>query len=265
MEHRSSDSLVTPTEGVIVGVNAHQEWLLPWWWMNLRLHCTHEVTFINFGDMSKEAVAWCERKGKVILVEVNEDIIASKELVAPDHVKLWESIHPEMWKIRLGWFKKPFAMQKSPYTRTIWLDVDCQVRGSIDSLFTQCLNEAGIAIAPEAEESQALNLYRKIILPGEIVLNTGVVAFTNDSKIIKEWANQVSTQSHLHFGDQQLLVRILFTQNLKFTILSRTFNWTAESGMNQKATILHWSGNFKNNLKQHVEYLKEYFFINLDF
>ncbi|MBA3604167.1 MAG: hypothetical protein H0W50_11150 [Parachlamydiaceae bacterium] len=53
-------------------------------------------------------------------------------------------------------------MLKSPYQRTIWLDVDCQVRGSIDDLFTKCVNEAGIAIAiaPEDEDSQLINIYQ---------------------------------------------------------------------------------------------------------
>ncbi len=265
LQNENPLKLVKPTEGVIVGVNANQEWLLPWWWMNFRLHCTQDVTFMNFGDMSEKAIAWCQRRGKVILIEVNEDLIAPKEHVAPEFVKLWESIHPEIWKIRLGWFKKPFAMSKSPYQRTVWLDVDCQVRGSIDDLFIKCINEAGIAVAPEDEDSQLLNIYQKIILPGEIVLNTGVVAFTHDSKIIQEWVNQVSTNSHLHFGDQQLLIRIIFTENLKFTILPRIYNTTAESGIDLNAKILHWSGHFKDNLKQHIEYLKSYFCINLDF
>lgn len=250
-------------QGIIVGADANQEWLLPWWWMNYNLHNRLPVTFINFGTLSEKAIEWCRRRGDLIDLELNTDFIATKEGIDPETAKMWESMHPEIWRIRLEWFKKPFAMIKSPYEQTLWVDLDCQVKGPVEPLFEHCLNEAGIGLAAEAEYSQKLNLHRKIILPGEIVLNSGVVVFAHDSKVIEEWVKQAQLNNHLHFGDQQLLVRILFTMGLKFSLIPATYNWIVESGMNPNAHILHWSGRFKNCLKQQIEQLHQLYGINL--
>ncbi len=252
-------------DGILVGASFNQEWLLPWWWMNYRLHNDYPVTFINFGDMSEEALRWCQRRGKVITLDPADDFISRKKDVRPEDALLWESIHPDVWKVRLAWFKKPAAMLQTPYERTVWMDLDCQVRGSIEKLFATCENPAGLSVAPEPDWQQEKNLKRGMILPGETVYNSGVHVFGKDSPVMHAWAKDAKTKNHLYFGDQNLLIRIIFTLKLAFVPLSPLCNWTVDNGINPNALILHWSGRFKKILFDEVKFLHQQCQINLSF
>ncbi len=256
----------TKEEGVIVGTSKNQEWLLPWWWMHYRLHNDYPVTFVNFGDLSPEAVEWCSKRGHVVDLELTDEFMAKKEAIDPSTAKIWEAMHPAVWGFRFTWYKKPFALLLSPYKRTVWIDLDCQVRGSIKQLFTSCRNDAGFAAVPEHEWSQQLNLSRGLIKHGEMIFNAGVVAFTKESKIIEEWAKQSREKNHLYCSDQQLLAHVLFNQKLNFTALSPNYNWTIDLQFNKNATILHWWGSDgKIKLKSQIEGLSQNLLVNLSF
>lgn len=243
------------SQGVIVGATQDLEWLLPWWWMNYCLYNSYPVTFVDFGDMSETARSWCQQRGNLIKIDASDDFITPKEKIDPELVGLWESMHKGVWIVRKVWFKKPLVMLKSPYQKTIWLDLDCQVRGSIAPIFELDLGEAGMTLAPEFPESQAHNFKRQVTLEGEIVYNSGVVVYTGDSPLMQEWAKQCMEQNHLFFGDQQLLMRIIFTQKPALTPMPILYNWLACSGINPQALILHWSGSFKNALVQQIMHL----------
>ena len=45
-------------DGVIVGSDYSQEWLLPWWWENYTKHNRYPVTFVDFG-LSQEPIELC--------------------------------------------------------------------------------------------------------------------------------------------------------------------------------------------------------------
>lgn len=257
------EKLQQAAEGIIVGTTQNQEWLLPWWWMNYTLHNDYPVTFINFGNMSEEGLRWCQARGTVELLDISDDFISGKEDVDERAIPLWEKMHSEVWTQRKGWFKKPHAFLKTPYAKTIWLDLDCQIRGSIKPLFELSLHEAGIAIARENKFWQELNLSYNILLPDEQMYNSGVVVFEKNSPIIQEWAKQSLDQNHLHYGDQQLLVRILHTQDLPFTPLSGIYNWPVEMGLNSKAIILHFTGRCKKIVRRQIEYMQKNLLINL--
>jgi len=242
------------TQGVIIGTTKEQEWLLPWWWFHYRLYNTYPVTFIDFGDMSEKSIEWCKKRGGVIKLAVQPDFVAPREKVAPELVTLWESIHPQMWFIRKTWYKKPFAMLQSPYRRTIWLDLDCQTRGSLKPLFEFNLGSSGITLAAEDQVSQDHNLKRTITIPGEIAYNAGVVVFDRDSSLLKEWTQQCIHQSHLFFGDSQLLSRMIMTQKIAFNPLPTTYNWVVSWGLNSNALILHWSGSSKAFIENQIEF-----------
>jgi hypothetical protein len=67
-----------PIDGVIVGCDAEQEWMLTWWWMHYRLHNDYPVTFFNFGNLSPEAENWCRKKGALVdLTAVNDVLFGS--------------------------------------------------------------------------------------------------------------------------------------------------------------------------------------------
>lgn len=254
-----------PTEGVIVAANRYQEWLLPWWWMNYAVHNKYPVTFINLGDMSEQAITWCQEHGNVVKLDIDTAFVADKEAIDPRVAELWEKICSVVWRVRKEWWKKPFVFLKTPYQNTVWMDLDCQVRGSIKTLFPLSENEAGIAIAPEPDWSQELNLQRGFLIPGEILLNSGVVVFKKDSPIIKEFAEQSLTRNDMFYGDQQLLSRILFYKGLEYTLLPPKFNWLVQGEINRDAIIIHWYGGTKEAIKLFFDSLQENFLINLSF
>lgn len=244
------------SDGVIVGCQRNQEWLLPWWWMHFRLYNNCPVTFINFGDMSPRAVRWCSDRGELFDIEIPPNIIASKDKIDPETAKLWESMNQDLWIVRPAWYKKSYALIKTPYERTVWMDLDCQVRGSITPLFETCENDAGIAMAKEADWQQALNLQRKMILPGQYVFNAGVICFRRGAPVLSELVKQIPLKNHLFFGDQHLLIHILYAMKLPFATLSPLYNWTVDNGANIDAVILHWVGAYKEALKQQINFLQ---------
>ncbi len=78
-----------------------------------------------------------------IFVKEREEIDSS---IAYD----WEAYYGEQfWISRRAWFKKPLACLRSPFKRTIWIDLDCEVLGSLRGLFDTCQNPSGIALAKD--------------------------------------------------------------------------------------------------------------------
>src|SRR5215207_9096243 len=152
-------------EGVLLATSRNQKWLLPWWWMNFRLFNDYPVTFVNMGDMSNEAIDWCQQKGNLISLDVSAlSFVAKKEKIRPDLAQLWENISGlSVWELRDQWYKKPWAMLKTPYMKTIWMDSDCQVRGSLKPLFVFQLNEIGMSLKKECSFAQLENMARGLL------------------------------------------------------------------------------------------------------
>lgn len=245
-----SDIASSQSEGVIVGTDRRQEWLLPWWWMHYAMHNTHPVTFIDYGDLSEDAVKWCKNRGNLLKLELVDDFIAKKEAVDPLKAKDWESMHADVWKMRFTWYKKPFALKLSPYQKTLWLDPDCQVRGSIKPLFSIPLGEGGFAAAPEHEISQNHNLLKGRLRKGEVTYNAGVLLFDDTSPIIKEWIKQSRERNHEQCSDQQMLVQVLHELKIPYISLNPIYNWTNDMGLNPHALIYHWWGAYGKTLIQ---------------
>jgi hypothetical protein len=255
---------VLEEDGIIVGTSKGQEWLLPWWWMHLRAHNDYPVTFIDFGDLSDDALSWCRSRGTVIKLDLIDNFIVKKDDIDPQKARLWESMIPHIWQFRFTYYKKPFALLKSPYSRTVWIDLDCQIRGSLKPLFPLCANEGGIALIPEHEGQQQASQHRGFLEPGELMYNAGVIVFKRGSKIVEEWAKQSRDKNHLFPSDQQLLANILHTLKLSFNNLSPLYNWTVDQGLNPNAAIIHWfTAEGKEILKKQIDFLNSYYSYNI--
>lgn len=257
-----SSDLSSEPEGVIVGCSQNQECLLPWWWMNFRLHNNQPVTFIDFGDLSNSAISWCQKRGNLIKLDIPNDFVTRKEEIDPALACLWESKNSYVWLFRPSWFLKPFALLKSPYRKTVWFDLDCQVRGSIQPLYDY-LNRADLAMVPEPDPEQQLNRQSKILLPDELMYNAGVIVFNHGCPIIKEWAKRTLVDNHLFMGDQQILARLLYEQKGEIESLPQFYNWPIPYGINPEAIVLHWWGAYKESVLRQIEYLQTQFLINL--
>ncbi len=223
------------TQGIIVGADNAVEWLLPWWWYHYSSHNTLPVVFFDFG-LSEQAKLWCKEKGTLIPITPELSLLP----IASSLVSLWEkTIGPGLWKVRSQWFKKPFACLASPFTKTLWIDLDCEIRGSLSPLFQE--TRPHFSIAAESDSCQHHFQTQGLTYPDEITYNSGVIAFTKNHPILLDWKTEVCQKNNLHMGDQNALSRVLWNKKHPFTSLAIKYNWDPNLGPNTEALIFHWS------------------------
>lgn len=251
------------SKGVIVGCNSSQEWLLPWWYMNFRLHNQHPVTFVNFGDMSERALRWCSERGDVASLKCGDEFIAPKEAIDKDLAAEWEKRRGKIWSLRKAWFKIPLALLQTRYEKTLWTDLDCQIISSVEPVFSDYLKDFDFAIVPEAEKEQAVYRSRGDLLPGEVIYNAGVVAYRHGSTIVSEWAAKAYTQSHQYMGCQKIVAEILSERKHPFAIMPEIYNWAMANGENRKAVVLHYWGAYQYMIPKRIDFLKRRMYVDL--
>lgn len=243
-------------DGVIVGCSQNHEWMLPWWWMNYCMQNEFPVTFVNFGNMSAAAQQWCRRKGNLVTIDVEiEKFVVPKEKVPPEQANIWKGQELDTWTARLQWFKKPFACLQSPYRRTIWIDVDCQVRKNIKPIFDYCENSLQISLAEEPPLVQKFHEQKGLIQFGEVEYNTGVIAFKHGNSTIQEWAKMCIKHNNTLRGDQEVLSRLVFLNDLKIHPLDPKHNWRGEFDISSDTLIIHWLGASKHHIKEEMQTL----------
>lgn len=230
------------TQGIIVAATHHIEWLIPWWWYNYRAHNDLPVVFIDLG-MTKKAQDWCKERGTLLPLDVPDSLVFPKEAVDPILASKWEQIIGSgVWDVRLKWFKKPFAFRKSPFEKSLWIDLDCEVRASLRPFFSFLEDESSLALAREPEPLQKGLQSLGFTLPNEITYNSGVVLYRKEDPFLSRWEEEVKQRNHLHIGDQEALSRILFQENFLFKELPIEYNWDRGLGPNPQALIFHWHG-----------------------
>jgi len=224
--------------GVIVGSNKLIEWMLPWWWYHYILHNDLPIAFMDFG-MSKQMIKWCEKRGKVIAIPKNLKVKGKKE-VPPSLAKKWtQRTKGNIWAARKQWFKKPLAFALSPFSKTLWLDIDCEVKIDVSEIFDFCTN-VEIALAIDAINPKIVVERFKLIYPDEVYYNSGVVVFNKDAKCISSFAKRAYSDNHLFLGDQCLLSRIIYEEKPAVFELPQEYNWPISMKQNSKAKIYHW-------------------------
>lgn len=211
--------------GITVGSDLFQEWLLPWWWENYRRQNRYPVAFFDFG-LSERMKGWCRERGE--LLQLRGLLVKDREEVHPSLTQQWESRYGKtFWNSREAWFKKPLACLRSPFPKSVWLDLDCEVLGPVDFLFEACLHPSGIALAKDRIAA---------------TYNSGVIAFQKNCSIIKAWAEQSLERAGEFRGDQDLLSHIIAERNAPICELEPIYNWNVGYGDNPKAVICHWLG-----------------------
>lgn len=219
-------------KGIVVATDIAQEWLLPWWWKNYTQWNSYPVAFFDFG-MSQKMQNLCKTLGTLHTLSLNPLFV--KEEIDLTLAQKWEmQWGPHLWNVRHAWFKKPFACLNSPFDKTIWIDLDCEIKGTLAPLFD--LPKFAIA------KDQICNTY-----------NSGVIFFPKQDPLIKEWA-QLSLEKNTIFpGDQDLLTWIVENQKFSIYELSQNYNWNIGFGDNSQAIIYHWLGaNAKQALRSQI-------------
>ncbi len=180
--------------------------------------------------MSDEAKAWCQQRGDVRRLAVVDIFVVDKQEIDPSLRRAWEETNgKEFWAKRCGWFKKPLACLLTPYQKTLWIDLDCEIRGSLAPLFAYADHPSGIALSHEIHDPAG-------------GYNSGVIVFKRGISIIETWAEASLTSNHLFAGDQDILSHLIFDQNLAIAELPLIYNWSRRKGDDPQALILHWHG-----------------------
>ncbi|MBS0620080.1 MAG: hypothetical protein JSS61_01295 [Verrucomicrobia bacterium] len=220
-------------QGIICGCDAAQEWLLPWWWERYSAKNAYPVTFIDFG-MSEKMRRWCKEHGNLETLEVDSAFVRPLEELDP---KLAENLRYSHGKAisqtRSAWFRKPFACLLSPYAKTLWIDLDCEVLGSLEGIFEY---DAPVAMVREYSTDS--------FPPGDprISYNGGVILFERGAPLIEKWAQMALHKNHEVYADDLLLSQISRDSGEKIVELPYIYNWRLPQGMNLLAVILHWFG-----------------------
>lgn len=228
------------SKGILIGCDENQEWMLPWWWKNYSLHNTLPVAFVDFG-LSEEGVAWCAGRGKVLsLPDYLPELKARQELCG-ERVMQWEKAYGDgFWRSRPCWFKKPHALLQTPFAKTLWLDLDCEVRGDVSGLFAM---EVGIGLVPEPSFAHDFLRGHGLIETNEVCYNSGVILYRHGADAVVAWAKDSFCRADDFWSDQHLLSRQIFERDIEVRQLSDIYNWRMACGKNEEAIIVHWVGD----------------------
>lgn len=192
-----------------------------------------------------------QKKGALFSIDIPTDFIVKKENIKPEIIKKWEGDYSfRLWGARPSWLIKPFVMLNSPYRRTVWFDIDCQVRKSIKPLFEYCDHPSGLALAIEPEGNLKKDPeYDK-------TYNSGVVVFKHGSPIMIRWAEGLYELNDTFVGDQQILSRIIDVEKLKVGEFPIDYNWIYKLGPNPTAAIIHWIASGKKVIDLQISLFK---------
>jgi hypothetical protein len=232
-------------KGIVVGCDQNQEWLLSWWWNHYCKHNSYPVVFVDFG-LTEKARLWCRERGQVL--SLKEDCHLKK--VPTTHQKAWETRAGPIWPFRSAWFKKPLAALSAPFEYSCWIDLDCEIKGPLEPLFTVIAKGVDIALVPEPENVQRNDLAQNLIFPGEITYNSGVFAFRKNSPILNHWAKLSLEQNHRFMGDQNALSRAIFLHSPPLAELPAIYNWKKSEPPNPDAVIIHYIASSKVEIVQ---------------
>lgn len=222
------------SQGILCGTDQAQEWLLPWWWSRLRDHNHHPVAFCDFG-MSDEARSWCRERGELIKLAFFSKEAAPKENFSSDFIQEWEKNYTDaVWHLRHAWFKKPLACLQSPFQRSLWLDLDCEVLGPLDDLFDFCCAESQIGIMREFAHSHHPRFHP------EALYNSGVIVFEHNAPLIEKWACGAIELTDRFGGDDVLISHLINVLKIPVEEIPEIYNWRISQGINLNAVIWHW-------------------------
>ena len=200
----------------ITGCDGYYEWALSWWYDCFsQYNKKYNLVFADFG-MSQKARDWCSERGEVLQVRD---------------------------KFTQTWFKKPIALDKSPYEYSVWIDLDCQVNKDLHILLKYAMQ--GFAVT--------IDTYGAYFCKMKNPVASGVVGVTKGHKILKDWVKLTREQHGKYRGDQEVLNQItkkyktsLTKYNSEIMIMPQEMQWLRLAGENKNAAIMHWTGKDGN-------------------
>jgi hypothetical protein len=214
---------MTQKQGIIVAADGHAEHLLIPWWQHYQKHNHLDVAFIDLG-LTLFYKEFCRARGEVISLEQH-------------------TFSSSLSTRQKAWFRKPQACLASPFDKTLWIDVDCQVRGDLSHLLSLSKHEMSLCIDWIATLERAI---RKEDDPSPsretLIFNSGLILFSKGCPIILEWAHECQSLEAKYVGDQDALSFVIQKKGVPVTLLPPEANWLVGLGENKNALITHWHG-----------------------
>lgn len=198
-------------EAFLTGCDESHEWMLPWFFKNYKKHCNKPLIFSDFGlsDLGRAIV----RKNVHAVMNLGEIE-------------------------EYNWFRKPLSMWKSPSKKTVWIDLDCEIKENIDDIF-DLLEPNKLAMVEDKPWTKRR---------GHKWHNSGVVGFIDKPIILSQWCGAVRKYYKEEKGDQEVLDRIL-TPITKISLIKDLPNeynvmriQTELDGYDGKIKVMHWTG-----------------------
>jgi hypothetical protein len=179
------------------------------------------VAFFDFG-MSEVGIAFCKEKGIYIPLD---EVSVSQEIDQVTQEKFVEFSSGFPGEERNAWFKKPFAFLKTPFEKSIWIDLDCEILKPIDELFSYVDDFYQIALTPSPEQDIVLARLLSRIETDEMTYNSGVVVFQN-AQVIQKWWQYCHEHQNEFVGDEIFLSKVLYECKVPVKELPFSFNCT---------------------------------------
>ncbi|NIP96010.1 MAG: hypothetical protein GWO24_22265, partial [Akkermansiaceae bacterium] len=111
-----------------------------------------------------------------------------------------------------AWFYKAWMFRLCNQKKLIGIDLDCEVRGSLQPIFD--LIGDRIVLAPDCPMGE----YAKVFVPG-IFFNSGVVGVSRDNPLLATWEEE-TLRKHPHFrSDQEILNFVLYQGGVEVVAL----------------------------------------------
>ena len=197
-------------EAFVTGCDEKHEWMLEWFFKNYKKHMKDvPLVFANFG-------------------------------LTPDGLKIVrENVHAVMNLKTFdeeGWFKKPMSMIKSPSKKTVWIDLDCEIRDDISNLFDMLEPDMLNMVEDKPWTKRGQELWH----------NSGVVGFIGKPPILYQWAKAI--RENPIQGDQEVLHFLLnpITKIKYINDIPNEYNvlrlQTELDGYDGNIKVMHWTG-----------------------
>jgi len=225
-------------KGILVASDRKTEWLLPWWWKYYSRYNDLPVAFVNFG-MTPKMLQWCRKRGRVLSLKGPQDFIQKKNALPEKLAQAWQATYKgDVWQARQAWFKKPLACLQTPFDLTVWMDIDCEVCGSLKPLFKEWQPDIELALVRDERSIEEHNY------------SSGVILFSKDAPFLKAWAQACLWENGKFMGDQNVLTELIISRKIPYKELHPIYNWIMFQGYNVSVVVAHWGGSWG---KEHIQ------------
>lgn len=195
----------------ITGVDHNHEWMLKWWFNNIRRHSTLPITLCDFG-MSEQMSNWAKENAT--------------------HFIKYER-HP-----KCAWFYKTQCLVDSPYEYNCWLDSDCQVLTNIDDIFNYA-QENKIGLTKDLPLNRGGDWWATgvIVIKGKpLVLqvwNEAPPTLRGDQEIFRDLLQkgQISEKSIIEIPNEYQWLRLQLARRID-SPNKKVIHWTGTTGKN---------------------------------